>query len=179
MLIVNGVEIRREQTPAKAHWLSKEPAGPYTTMRTIDSTWIVEGAVHVQRLVNTAQSLLEKIRTGSDSLHRATLNSADRQRVTDVVTMREIVRDSTAKALRLFDARENSNSVTEKRVTILLNWGASEMAEKAEQGAAELKVQVYVEPLPPLRSEPVPVVVRQRPPEAKMYEGKDSKVRVL
>lgn len=40
-------------------------------------------------------------------------------------------------------------------------------------------VQVYVEPLPPLQSAPVPVVVRMRPPEATMYEGKDSKVSVV
>lgn len=89
----------------------------------------------------------------------------------------------------------------EMRLTVLVNWGGSGSQHTAttaptavaaaatagpapansSEGAAEcyepnFDVQVYVEPLPPLKTAPVPVMVRRRPPEATMYEGKDSKV---
>lgn len=130
MLLINGSV--QPSTPAKTAWLSSEVPGPYTTLRTIDSTRVVEGEAHVARLADTAQALLLKINKGEDGQHRVGLAPEAAAQLTDHAAMRKLFIAHTRAALEAFD-REHPHAVAEKRVTVLINWGRSQKTEEKIQ----------------------------------------------
>lgn len=77
---------------------------------------------------------------------------------------------------------DNTQQVKEKRITVLLNWGSTtqpDYCSPVEDSETDFHVWVYIENLSSTQKDPVHVIVRRRPPEARMYEGKDSKVCIF
>lgn len=172
LLLKRGVAV--EPAPAKEAWLATEPPGPYTTARTVDGTKLVAASLHIARMAATARALLGRIARGADAWQRPGLAAAAAAELCDGRRLAVRLHCNLRAALAEYAARYPA--VPETRVTLLVNWSAVQGGEGcAAAEAAAYDVQVYVEPLPPLRTAPVAVVVRRRPPEATMYEGKDSK----
>lgn len=176
--------------PDKSHWLGSVVPGPYTTMRTIDSTSVVEFEKHIHRLVRAAQSVIRAVEQGTDEFGRSLPSKPALELLLKPQKLQELVVEHLGASIKLFHDQVRQVEATaavgelEKRITILLNWGQSDTQAQLLHGgllgAASAPVHgvstwVYVEVLPPIPRDPVHVVVRRRPPEARMYEGKDSK----
>ncbi|EGD73424.1 hypothetical protein PTSG_05124 [Salpingoeca rosetta] len=173
--------------PEKATWLSSVVPGPYTTMRTIDGTCIVEFDRHIKRLVKAGQTVVSRIQGGKDEFKRELPNERALEVLANTGQLRDMVLEHIRASITCFHEtvvlqgmRGEVEEALEKRITVLLNWGMSSDHEfvtcvnTAADGSC-INTWVYVEELPPVPKAPVHVIIRRRPPEARMYEGKDSK----
>ncbi|EDQ85017.1 uncharacterized protein MONBRDRAFT_29646 [Monosiga brevicollis MX1] len=160
--------------PGKSAWLDAAVPGPYTTMRTIDGTRIVEFQTHVDRIAQTTRTLAEDIATGRDPKHRVPLASHLVDTLTDQGAVRQLVLEHARQALQHFHGPcDTSQAVPDTRLTVLVNWEAD--AESDKHMATAYNVDVFVEALPPRPSQPVSVMLRRQPDSMTTKEGKDSK----
>ena len=143
--------------------------------------------------VRAAQSVIRAVEQGTDEFGRSLPSKPALELLLKPQKLQELVVEHLGASIKLFHDQVRQVEATaavgelEKRITILLNWGQSDTQAQLLHGgllgAASAPVHgvstwVYVEVLPPIPRDPVHVVVRRRPPEARMYEGKDSKVRL-
>lgn len=155
----------------KKKWLEAVPPGAYTTMRTLDFNTVVEWNLHVQRMYASTQSIIAQIKAGTDVCKRSLPSEKAQSILATTEGFETLLRANAADGIVAFDKLNAEAGPMEKRITLLLNWAVTEAAAAAEG----MDVYTYVEALPPVPRNPVKVVVRMRPPEAKMYEAKDTK----
>eukprot|EP00667_Euglena_gracilis_P013699 EG_transcript_14138 len=131
--------------------LNEWPRGAYTTARTVCGNKVLEFELHVRRLVDSAQLMIDKNQVKNPVM------------LTNAEKLRPYVMKSISTALRRFQ-KEYPTHIEERRITCLLCWEQPQALEDSEKDwPAEFQLYTHVHLLPRRPTPPILVDIRGAP----------------